>query len=322
MTPAIRGPQAVTAQLPSISAATIEKVLMQGDLGQLKADERVAYYKSLCDSLGLNPLTRPFEYLQLNGKLQLYAKKECTEQLRHIYNVSVQIVSREVIEGCFVVTARASMPTGRQDESLGSVGIENLKGENRSNAMMKAETKAKRRVTLSICGLAFLDDAEVESVRSAYHVPVDDQTGAIPDPAPAATLHEDIVANPPKETKAERKSDTPFNWLSHFAELKARYKKLKQEPEYYRILGTHGVKKSNEFPATIEGKERAKAAYKELSLHVQELEVLMKQASEVFAPEVDKLPDPVEQIVGHRVTCKGKTWEVADNGESHYWKEV
>jgi hypothetical protein len=32
---------------------------------------------------------------------------------------------------------------------------------------MKAETKAKRRVTLSICGLGFLDESELESVRGA-----------------------------------------------------------------------------------------------------------------------------------------------------------
>jgi len=47
------------------------------------------------------------------------------------------------------------------------VNIENLKGEARSNAMMKAETKAKRRVTLSICGLGMLDESETDSIPGA-----------------------------------------------------------------------------------------------------------------------------------------------------------
>ncbi len=46
---------------------------------------------------------------------------------------------------------------------------------------MKAETKAKRRVTLSICGLGMLDESEVPSVKGAEVVPVE-----IPAPKPAA----------------------------------------------------------------------------------------------------------------------------------------
>jgi hypothetical protein len=112
-------------------------------------------------------LTQPFAYLRLNGKEVLYAKKDATEQLRFIHNISIDPTgfTREVIEGVYVVTAPASMPSGRTDVSTGAVPIENLKGENRANAMMKAETKAKRRVTLSICGLGMLDETEVETIR-------------------------------------------------------------------------------------------------------------------------------------------------------------
>jgi hypothetical protein len=152
---------------PKIGAATMEKVLIQCDLKTLSPVERVSYYDSVCRSLGLNPLTRPFEYLTLNGKVLLYARREATEQLRQIRGVSVTIKAREVTEGCYCVTAAATLQDGRQDESIGAVPIEGLKGESKANAMMKAETKAKRRVTLSICGLAFLDESEVDSVREA-----------------------------------------------------------------------------------------------------------------------------------------------------------
>jgi hypothetical protein len=56
---------------------------------------------------------------------------------------------------------------GRTDVSTGAVSIANVNGEARANAMMKAETKAKRRVTLSICGLGMLDETEVESIPEA-----------------------------------------------------------------------------------------------------------------------------------------------------------
>lgn len=145
----------------------IEQVLIGGDLSRLSSTDRVNYYNAVCASLGLNPLTKPFEYLRLNGKEMLYAKRDCTEQLRKLHGVSVTITSREVVEDCYVVTARATDRTGRTDESIGVVPIANLKGEARANAMMKGETKAKRRVTLSIAGLGLLDELEVDGIPGA-----------------------------------------------------------------------------------------------------------------------------------------------------------
>lgn len=150
------------------AAAALEGVLIGGDLAKLTADQRVAYYRSLCESVGLNPLSQPFSYLVLSGKTVLYAKKDCTDQLRKIHGVSVQIVARERIDGdVFAVTARATDRTGRTDESIGAVPLGGLKGEALSNALMKAETKAKRRVTLSVCGLGMLDETEVDSIPGA-----------------------------------------------------------------------------------------------------------------------------------------------------------
>lgn len=159
----------ITPHRPGIHG--LEHVLLTGDLGRLGADERVAYYARVCESVGLNPLTQPFEYLSLNGRTVLYARRACTDQLRHIHHVSIQIVSRESIEGCYIVTARATMPSGRCDESIGAVPVSNLKGEALANAVMKAETKAKRRVTLALCGLSMLDESELEGVPQARSAP-------------------------------------------------------------------------------------------------------------------------------------------------------
>lgn len=153
-----------------VPAEIQEKALLGGDLSKLTIPERLSYYNSICTSLGLNPLTRPFEYIVLNNKLTLYARKDCTEQLRSLRDISIKIMSREVTEGVYVVTAQAAMPnaTGeRVDESIGAVPIANVQGEARANAMMKGETKAKRRVTLSICGLGVLDESEIDSIPNA-----------------------------------------------------------------------------------------------------------------------------------------------------------
>lgn len=143
----------------------IEQVLVNGDLSKLTTEERVSYYQKLCDSLGLNPLTKPFEYITLNGKLQLYARKDATEQLRKIYGVSIgKIDSIQVGDGIIAFKAHAIDGTGRTDEAIGAVSIIGLKGDALANAVMKAETKAKRRVTLSICGLGMLDETELETI--------------------------------------------------------------------------------------------------------------------------------------------------------------
>lgn len=158
---------------PATQSEIIEQVVIEGDLSKLNPEQRTQYYNRVCQSLDLNPLTKPFAYIRLNGALQLYARKDATEQLRAKRKVSVIIVSREKIEDVYIVTARAKLPDGREDESTGAVAVAGLKGENLANAYMKAETKAKRRVTLSVCGLGFLDETEVDSIAGAQRLDVD-----------------------------------------------------------------------------------------------------------------------------------------------------
>jgi hypothetical protein len=142
--------------------------VVTGNLATLEPAKQAAYVLGVCQSLGLNPATAPLAIMTFKGKTVLYAKKDATEQLRKLHAVSVEIVGRELLDGeLYVVTARASLPGGRCDESIGAVSLKGLAGEDRSNALMKAETKAKRRVTLSICGLGFLDESETDQPAAA-----------------------------------------------------------------------------------------------------------------------------------------------------------
>ncbi len=167
-------------------AERIEQVLMYGDLSPLTAEERVLYYNNVCASVGLNPLTRPFEFIKLNGKTVLYARREATEQLRTKHTISISLSDGyKVGDDVFMIRATATDENGRNDEASGGVSVtypdkirkwdgtyvdhpkagQPLTGDDLANAMMKAESKAKRRVTLSICGLGLLDETEVQSVK-------------------------------------------------------------------------------------------------------------------------------------------------------------
>src|SRR5262249_40147135 len=148
-------------------AKTLEKLLVEGDLSGLSAQERIDYVLRVCESLGLNPTTKPFAYIKLNGKLVLYALRDCTEQLRKLHGVSVTGMTMQTISDVYVVSAEFRDKSGRTDQATGCVPIKGLSGENLANAYMKAETKCKRRGTLSICGMGMLDETEVATIPDA-----------------------------------------------------------------------------------------------------------------------------------------------------------
>ena len=151
----------------------IASIVLNGDISKLNNDQRVVYVKQVCDRLGIDWTTQPFQILRLNGKERLYATKDATDQVRKVNGVSIYKLDKSIESGLCVFTAYARDKSGKEDASSGAVPIEGLKGENLANAIMKAETKAKRRVTLSICGMGMLDESEVDSIPEAKTAPVE-----------------------------------------------------------------------------------------------------------------------------------------------------
>lgn len=172
------------AQRAPTQAATLEDVLIKGDLKSLTDEQRVSYYNRLCEITGLNPLAQPFAYIVLNGKLTLYALRSATDQLRAVHGVSVTDMDKMTEDGVHIVTVKVQDAKGRTDMATGAVSIGSLKGEALANALMKAETKAKRRATLSICGLGLLDETEVETIPTARPLtPASAQTPVVGEPS-------------------------------------------------------------------------------------------------------------------------------------------
>lgn len=188
--------------LPPVDPKAVEQAMLIGDLSKMNNEQRIAYYVATCRSLGLNPLTKPFQAIQGDdGKLSLYPDKGCAEQLRKLHKVSVKVLERQILDGLYIVTVQASTPDGRTEESQGVVPLVKPKGRwedysyqgkdrrrfkaelgadgqevqvplgpaERATAIMRAETKAKRRVTLAICGLG-LPDYEAEPTSVAHPV--------------------------------------------------------------------------------------------------------------------------------------------------------
>lgn len=180
-----------------VSASVLEHILGTGDLSKLSTQGRVEYYTATCRSLGLNPLTRPFRFLLFNGQIQLYATKDGTDQLRSIRGITLHIVDKQMDSGLYIVTARARTKDGREDEDIGAVTLPR-EGESRANALMKGTTKAKRRVTLSICGLGGMpDESELDGMPGAQTFdPEDDLPIAPMRPAAATTQRAPRVAEP------------------------------------------------------------------------------------------------------------------------------
>lgn len=162
----------------------LSKVVLTGDLSTLDDLEKMIYINAYCKSLNLNPLTKPFDIIDTDGRKVLYARKDCTEQLRKINKVAVKSLTKEIIgDNTYVVTAHVCTPDGREDIATGVVSLAGKSGDKIANAMMKAETKAKRRATLSICGLGIPDESELDTFESNRYQQKYQETTTLPSPS-------------------------------------------------------------------------------------------------------------------------------------------
>jgi hypothetical protein len=203
-------------------AQTIDDVLVKGDLSALTPQQRTEYYLKICDSLGLNPMTQPFSYITLNGKLVLYALRACADQLRKLNGISIEIVSQELKDGLLSVHVRARDKHGRTDEDLGVVAVGHLKGEAAANGILKAVTKAKRRVTLSISGLGYLDETEVDDIPAKAKGPVIADNPIQPQAIEAPSHNEEtgeIMEGPHQITVPATPDGKGSNWIAYGQKL-------------------------------------------------------------------------------------------------------
>ena len=226
-------------------ASIANQLILQGDLSKLSAGDKVRYYNGYCERMGLDPYTKPFDLLRLNGKEVLYCTRSGTQQLNKLHKVSHLITSRDtnVDAGVYIVTSKASLPDGRCTESLGAVNIAGLKGEAYANAIMKAETKAKRRATLDLLGLGVLDESEAELIPNASKVAISAMVEALPEMEVEAV--EVIETEEEKELSIGRLA-IAIKKASNIVELKAVYDSNKHKIETNKFIKDQLKARKNE----------------------------------------------------------------------------
>jgi len=157
-----KGTELVERGKLEIESATMNKIIQTGDLSGLSENEISSYYIQFCKSLNLNPVTKPFDIIAFQGKKVLYPGKNASEQLRANNKISLLDPKSRIENGLYYLTVKATTPDGREDFSTAILDITNLKGIALANAIMKTETKAKNRVTLSICGLGYFEEMDTD----------------------------------------------------------------------------------------------------------------------------------------------------------------
>lgn len=141
-----------------------ESIVLKGDISGLSPRAKADYYLYLCRTLGLNPATQPIQFIRLNGKDVAYVTRGATDQL-----AKRERLNRRIIDGPKIITmegtklayavCEATLPNGRVEVSVATLALATL-----DMILMKVETKAKRRATLSILGLGMLDEVEVADI--------------------------------------------------------------------------------------------------------------------------------------------------------------
>jgi len=147
-----------------VTDTLLSKIVQSGNLAYLSESDRLIYYFSYCKQLGLNPLSRPFDYISEGEgdklKITLYPNTIAASQLRDSRNVSTRIVKEEILLDGEIYSVLVEARIGdRTEEATGKVGIKTdrygkpLNSEAKAKAMKKAESQARRRATLAIVGL-------------------------------------------------------------------------------------------------------------------------------------------------------------------------
>ena len=210
----------VTTRASDIDATTgsrvIESIVLRGDLSGLGPTERARFYTQMCESLGLNPHAQPFAFLRLNGKEVLYATRGATDQLAAMHRLN-----REIVDGPKVIdlagtklvyaVCRATLPDGRFETATATVPLVDP-----VNVLMKCETKAKRRATLSILGLGMLDEAEVEGLPASATEPATSDAqaplqGPREEPLAHASARSDAAPVAPDEEPVAPRGEVPVD---------------------------------------------------------------------------------------------------------------
>lgn len=141
-----------------------QAVAANRDTAGLRPEHRGALLNELARALKLNPLTKPVIFLKTGQGESIYVTRQGADQIAARLKLN-----REVIEGpdarkignieVAFCRVRVTAPDGRSETSTATLAFSDP-----AMILMKVETKAKRRATLSIAGLGMLSEEDAEEM--------------------------------------------------------------------------------------------------------------------------------------------------------------
>lgn len=155
------------------AARAVQRVSAAGkDTKALTQAEREATLAGLSRALGLNPLTNSVRFLPMQGGEVLYVTRQATDQIAARLRLNREtLVGPEVrdVAGTKMVFCQVrvtDLARGRSEVATATLPLRDP-----ANDLMKCETKAKRRATLSIAGLGLLTEEETETIPGVLPAP-------------------------------------------------------------------------------------------------------------------------------------------------------
>src|SRR5262245_24580624 len=166
-----------------VNEEMMEKLLLSGDYSGLSGRLQAQFLFMFAKKKGLDPMTQPFQFIKNNnGKLILYATKNCALQIKQKHSVTLtkeyagalrlsppNAMSAGVYDiGVYEVEMRAENADGKTlSWDIGTAELEGLTGRDRKDAPMKAWTRAERRTLLKIEGLGIPDESEIDYITNS-----------------------------------------------------------------------------------------------------------------------------------------------------------
>ena len=194
-------------------------------LDNLSEEEKQAYYINCCEYYGIPAELNLLQFMWLDSNdgtgekhLVLYAKRGATDLMRGTHGISVDEIKETLGDGFVIFTAKGHDKTGRTDIAVGSANLKGLSGKHLDNALMTAQTRATRRLTLQFVGGGLLDESEVQALVGGTVKTADapvGPVGAAPVVQPSAAVGHEVMTPRDKEfenivVKTMFSPDPPF----------------------------------------------------------------------------------------------------------------
>jgi hypothetical protein len=143
-----------------------KKFVPMYDLSSLNEEQRQGYVEALCEHLGLRPELGLVRLIwdddgSTNRKLVAYVLKGGTDIIRANRKITTKSLTNTMLGGAVTFTCTGEDIENRQEIAVGSKSIDGLQGKALDDAVMTAQTRATRRMTLQFVGGGVLDESEV-----------------------------------------------------------------------------------------------------------------------------------------------------------------